>query len=488
MSKKQKNIFIITFITACVIILLAFFWFNRNGSSVPVEEIPWYQQFNPFGSSENIIIDTGETGIDIGEEKDGESKVLSRFFRVTDFAVSGVTFTEERILIEDSATPKEVRVLINPNTKEGVGKIQSILNKTLSLNKPLVESKVIDKPTVEAIKLFQKEKGIPVTGKIDGETSSYFVELKTETGEAQYEMLPAIRYTERKNGHLYKMLLKDRDSIKISNSTIPTIYEAYFNKSGDTTIYRYLSNEDVVNTFLATLGKPSGQYLPANITDISVSKDQNKFFYLAKSNNSTMGIIQNFETNAKQTIFNHPFTEWLSDWDNKGNIYLTTKPSSEVKGSIYILNQSNKTLRKILGGINGLTTKISPDGKKLLYSITDDKGPHLFSMTIDDRKFTNLDKYGLADKCIWSSDSINVYCAVPSKINTNRHPDVWYQGLESFDDYFVKINTTTGSITTIANSTTEAPVDGYNFVLTKDENYLFFINKKDYTLWGLDIR
>lgn len=488
MSNKQKKIFIITFITVGLLILLGFFWFNRGNKETPKEELPWYQQFNPFGISENAGQSLGlDGGIDTSTNTEGlVSK--SRFFKITDFAVSGLIVTEEKTLIEGSLDPKEVQVQINPNTKEGIAKIQQILNKNTALQKPLVENGIVDQPTIEALKSYQKDKGLPVTGKIDKDTVPTFTETKIFQGEGEYEMLPAIRYVERKNGHLYKMLEKDRKPEKISNSTIPGIYEAYFNKEGNTTIYRYLSNEGVINSFLATLGKPTGEYLPANITDLSVSKDQNRFFYITKSNNTAVGVVKNFETGASQNIFNHQFTEWLSEWDNKGNIYLTTKPSFVVPGNMYLLSQTNKTIQKILGGVRGLTTKISPDGKRVLYSSSENSGPKLMVFMQEGRKFIDLDTYGLADKCVWSSDNINVYCFVPNKITGNQYPDSWYQGIVSFDDFVLKIDTNSRDTITYANSVNETPIDGFNLILNKKEDTLFFINKKDYTLWGLDIK
>jgi hypothetical protein len=68
-----------------------------------------------------------------------------------------------------------------------------------------------------------------------------------------------------------------------------------------------------------------------------------------------------------------------------------------------------------------------------------------------------------------------------------EYPDYWYQGLVSFTDYFVKINTKTKNIITIANSQNETPVDATNLFFNKDESKLFFINKKDSTLWQLDL-
>jgi hypothetical protein len=52
----------------------------------------------------------------------------------------------------------------------------------------------------------------------------------------------------------------------------------------------------------------------------------------------------------------------------------------------------------------------------------------------------------------------------------------------------VRINTATGSKITYANSLSETPMDAINLFLDKTEDNLFFINKKDSTLWSLSIK
>ena len=154
---------------------------------------------------------------------------------------------------------------------------------------------------------------------------------------------------------------------------------------------------------------------------------------------------------------------------------------------MFNLNIANGTLSKILGRVQGLTTLANKDGTSLLYGASLDNGPRLNIFNIKNHTSEDLGKYGLPEKCVWSSDNINVYCAVPNTIVGNQYPDSWYQGVISFDDFFVKINTVTKESATLANSKDEVPVDGTNLFLNKDESKLFFINKKDSTLWSLDL-
>jgi hypothetical protein len=57
----------------------------------------------------------------------------------------------------------------------------------------------------------------------------------------------------------------------------------------------------------------------------------------------------------------------------------------------------------------------------------------------------------------------------------------------SFEDRFVKINTKTNDTVTLANSGNETPIDATQLFLSDKESGLFFINKKDGTLWSLDL-
>lgn len=302
------------------------------------------------------------------------------------------------------------------------------------------------------------------------------------------EIVPSLRYVERATGHVYQMYLDNKTIGKISNSTIPMVHETIFDSKANSMIFRYLSPEDKsITSFLATLGGKSG-FLNTNILQVSLSPDKSKFFSIIKNTNGVIGVTKSFNETKTSQVFTSAFSEWLPQWVTEQSVYLTTKPSYLVDGSVFSLNISNGTLTKLFGGVAGLTTLASVDGKEILYSASTNTGPRLNVFNIKNHTSVDLDKFGLPEKCIWSSDNINVYCAIPSTIKGTQFPDSWYQGIISFDDFFVKINTATKSVSTLANSVEEGtPVDGTNLFLSKTEDKLFFINKKDYTLWSLDL-
>lgn len=497
MSKTIK-IFIITFVVA-LSALIIFYWMTRNEKvDTQTGETSWYQEFNPFGTGgvvNNII--ENNLGIDLNnnEEENQQIETYSRFHQITDFSVAGATFLlDTRPIIKNeysSTVPQEIQTIISADTIEGRKEIQSILNDSLSLNPPLKVDGNFGKLTSEAIKSLQKLNSLTETGKIDEATAPLFVKTTTQGNlpeKSNYETAPSLRYVERTNGHMYKMFLDTKISEKISNSTIPSIYEALFNGNGKTVIYRYLSEDNTISTFVATLGALKGEFLQQDIKDISISKDKTKYFYLIENSEGVIGMVRTFGGSGGVSVFNSPFTEWISQWAGNDKIFLTTKASYGVDGSIFSLDTTNKTITKILGGSSGFTTLVNNNATSILYNESVLTGPKLRLFDTTKHSSKELNAYGLPEKCVWSSDNINVYCAIPNTIFGNQYPDAWYQGLVSFDDYFVKINTKTGDKATIANSANEVAVDGTHLFLDDKETTLFFTNKKDSTLWSLDIK
>jgi hypothetical protein len=97
----------------------------------------------------------------------------------------------------------------------------------------------------------------------------------------------------------------------------------------------------------------------------------------------------------------------------------------------------------------------------------------------------------MPEKCVWNKDSTILYCAVPRYITGTRYPDLWYQGEISFADDLWKIDVANNTTTNLVDSTSfkgGEEVDGIKLSLDENEDYLFFVNKKDSYLWGLRLK
>ena len=431
MPQKTKIIFITVFLLVGAI-MLGIYFYNKSRGVTTDPNATIYQKFNPFGTSTKNPTTTSPGTSTVTEEPttvtvNGQT---SRFHKLTDFAVSGATFFEE------------IKTLPQTETQ------------------PVIETTTATKNTLNKLK----------------------------TVEPTYKVIPSLRFVEKATGHIYQMTISNRMQGKISNSTIPGVYETIFNNNADSIIYRYPSSDNKsITSFLSFIGGKSSSFLAPDIIAVSLSPDKNNFFTLTKNKSGVIGVTSSFDQTKSSKIFSSSFSEWLPQWVTEKSIYLTTKPSYLVEGSIFSLDIKNGTLYKIFGGVNGLTTLANNTGEGILFGASLNIGPKLNIFNTKDHTSFDLKTYGLPEKCVWSNDNINVYCAAPNKITGTQYPDFWYQGLVSFDDMFVKINTLTFEKSTLANSINETPVDAVNMFLDKQENSLFFINKKDGTLWQLDL-
>ncbi len=315
------------------------------------------------------------------------------------------------------------------------------------------------------------------------------------------EFVPALRYVARVDGNIYQTFADKIEERKFSTTIIPKVYEAYLGNNGESVIMRYLkSDEKTIETFVGTLPKEilggdtagsngvTGSFLPGNITDLSIASDTFKLFYLFNIGDGSVGITSGLLGDKKTQVFDSPFTEWLSQFPNNKMITLTTKPSSGEPGFMYAINPDKKDFNKILGGIRGLTTLTSPNGKLVLYSNNN------LALSVHDVNTGNsisLGKKTLPEKCTWGKNSDVIYCAVPKFINQAGYPDAWYQGIISFSDEIWKIDTQSGSGSMISDPvsvTGGQDIDGIKLALDASENYLFFVNKKDSYLWELSLK
>jgi hypothetical protein len=82
-----------------------------------------------------------------------------------------------------------------------------------------------------------------------------------------------------------------------------------------------------------------------------------------------------------------------------------------------------------------------------------------------------------------------VVCGVPSYFPEANYPDDWYKGVISFNDeiWIYDVNNFAKEKVNISQRDKVA-LDIINPQLSEDDNFLLFQNKKDLSLWILDLR
>jgi hypothetical protein len=134
---------------------------------------------------------------------------------------------------------------------------------------------------------------------------------------------------------------------------------------------------------------------------------------------------------------------------------------------------------------------VSTDAKRVIVSTTGNSNNVLTSIysTVEGKGVDAVVRT-LADKCVWGNFYKEmVYCAAPSQTVEGTYPDDWYKGNISTIDKIWQINGTTGEIGLISSivDTSDRVIDAFNLGLDEKDNFLFFMNKNDLSLWSLDL-
>ena len=313
-----------------------------------------------------------------------------------------------------------------------------------------------------------------------------------------------VRYIDRGVGHVFEATDLNANIEKITNTTIPRVYESYWNKKASAAVIRYMRDDTgVVANFYAEIrdfpknasstgmnprAEIKGKYLSSSIQEIAVSPKGDRIFTWNVENNTGVGYISNFDESKKTKIIEAPLTQVAIEWPEENTVTLTPKASGNSSGSLYTINLKQPLLKKALSSASGLTAKLSPDTKKILFSNSNLGGLHTSLFNTKTLKNEDVVFTTFMEKCVWSKLHTNeVYCAVPTSIPRGNYPDDWYKGNVSFTDQIWLLDTDTGDVHLIANPLTLGNVlmDSMNLVLDPQENYLYFTNKRDLTLWSL---
>jgi hypothetical protein len=348
----------------------------------------------------------------------------------------------------------------------------------------------------------QQIQGLPTPGGGGGLPGGIQVE-KTLTQLTQNAVSGAgaasttVRYIEKSTGNIYEIEPNGQNRNRLSNVTILKTFESFWSVDANKLILRYFEEGAYpsVKTFSASLTATGtstatttlqGIFLPGSTTAVAISLAEDKIFYFIPTGEGIAGITADFGNKKQSNILNIPFSEFNINWPSKNIITLLTKPSATAEGILYSLDPKTGDFEKIIGGVNGLTALMSPDGARMIYSQSRNSGIEIKIFNLKDKTSSGFSLTTLPEKCVWSKIDKNIlYCAVPNDLPTGDYPDSWYQGLISFNDSVWQINLSTGETNVLINETKS---DVINLFLSKDENYLVFTNKKDNTLWSLKIK
>lgn len=326
-------------------------------------------------------------------------------------------------------------------------------------------------------------------------------ELSTEpisgAGITDIKAGSVVRYTEKATGHIYEVEMFSPKKERISNTTIPLAYEAVWGNSNISFIARYLvGNGPAIDTYsislkLSTTTSITVKQLqfPENI--ISAVTFGDSVFYLQSDSIGSYGYITNFDGLKGKQVWSSTFKDLLAQYVNSKTVILTSMPYEGLDGFSYKIDLVTGKSKKILGPIAGLSTLVNPDESIIMY-LKQDGEARVYTYNTKNKTTTPtpVDFQTFPEKCAWGKkDTGIVYCAIPNTGINNSSLTSWYKGIISTNDSIWKYDIKNNTYSNIAELTAEAGenIDVINPIISDNDQYLIFTNKKNGTLWSLDL-
>ncbi|MFA6416242.1 MAG: hypothetical protein WCW56_02010 [Candidatus Paceibacterota bacterium] len=255
-------------------------------------------------------------------------------------------------------------------------------------------------------------------------------------------------FIEKETGNIFQ-IKNGGQAERISNLTIPEVFDAYFgiDKSKNIrVVVRSVVNDQLQsiilnlnnNTAFSTSSDPSlritKRVLPVAIKSITLSPQKDQLLLVEEVGSRAIIYTTDFDLKNKKIIKVLPFTDWLVSWVSSDVVAFQTRASSDVPGSVYYLNLKDASFRRVGANILGLTTLINPDAKSIIYSTSFGQSFSLVVRNFTTNKASNYTPKTLPEKCLWLSNNTAFICAVPNNLPSANYPDDWYQGNISFSD------------------------------------------------------
>ncbi|MBI1755199.1 hypothetical protein HY250_02925 [Candidatus Azambacteria bacterium] len=290
------------------------------------------------------------------------------------------------------------------------------------------------------------------------------------------------------------------------------IYEVGFDGGGlketkfvpQKNLFRVLWSKNA-GEFIALYGAPEGRRLfynnsatqntsplDKNIVSVSLSKTAAKMAYLSINGTQNQNTVTVADLNGEnpKIALNTRLADVRLDWVNENEIAVSTTPSGLAENTLWLLNVSSQKLTSVLSGVFGLTAKWDDAGERFLFSQTSSAGENL-SLSISNKtggQIKKMDLAALPEKCTFSKDGKNVFCAAAQNAPDIVWPDDYYKGLYKTNERVWSVNLSTGSRNSLYEFDPNGAFDATNLILSPKEDALVFLNKSDGYLYSLQLK
>ncbi len=293
-----------------------------------------------------------------------------------------------------------------------------------------------------------------------------------------------VLFYKKDGGDLFSSDFRGKEKTEVSNITIIGLVNALWSNLRDRAAVFYLDDE-TPKSFLHQ-GTSTITVLPPNVKSFSWSPDGKSIAYLLPKNNQLSLVTANSSNGNPRAVFSTPIRDSQISWVGTTTIAFQTAPSGLAEGYLFTYNITTGRFNRILGPFFGLMSLWSPDATKILVSSTKPDGTGLglsvYSNTGD--PLFSFARKTIPEKCVFIN-ALKLLCGVPRLLSaTSVLPDEYLRGEINTSDTLIEFDLKTQDVKEIMK---EGNFDMSNLLLSKEGDYLFFVNRTDGTLWSYRI-
>jgi hypothetical protein len=332
---------------------------------------------------------------------------------------------------------------------------------------------------------------VPFSAPITDEEKKKLVQLSKDPviGPTMNKDGNRVLYFKQGTGNLYETTLDGNGGEnRLSNVTIKNISAAQWSQSKTYALVSSLATSTINNFWVhitSTTTIQTGGY-QSTLLSAAFSPSEDKLASIVKAGSLYAITISNPDGKSAKNIFSTDIPDFEISWPSKTILTLKTKSSAFAQSLFGTIPVAGGPISVISSEEKGFDIVWAPDGVRYLagQSLREGRDIKLEIRSLDGKSdIIELSSKTLPEKCVFSKkDKTLLYCAIPANRGREPLPDAWWQKKTEFLDTLWSVNLTTGESKQLLSG---GGFDMTHIFTSPNENYIFFVNKKDSTLWSL---
>jgi len=288
-----------------------------------------------------------------------------------------------------------------------------------------------------------------------------------------------VRYVEQGTGHIYEINLDDGSEVRISNTTLPQIQTAVFDRSGEQVVLQAYGQTP--NAVIGTIvnGGLSTRSLPPTAQNVTFTSSTT-IAYTISTQGETTGYIYDTTTDSQTIEFIVPFGSVVAHYTLTGT-YVSNRHTPELEGTLWSV--AGRTFTQVSINAFGFMVELGPSWYSMAF--TEDNTYQSRAVNVNTNEVVQLPVSFIPEKCDWGVNTL--WCAAPFEPIGHTYVKDWYQGTIRANDALWIINPASETAELAVNPVTEI---GRQLDITNltqlDLEQLLFTNRQDNTLWLYD--